>query len=229
MININTNIHVIIPAGGSGIRFGGNTKKQFLELGGKSILEQTLNKFINCPQVTQIILALPQDELDGNKFSDAKVCVVEGGATRAHSVKNAFAALQATDEDVVLIHDAVRPLLTQELILKIAQATLEKKVVVPAVNISDTVKQVDEKGEIIKTLDRDYLYGAQTPQGMMYRVLKSAYEKVDLDTGNFTDEAMMCEAAGEKVFIVEGERHNIKITTPFDLDVAKLLMKNLVG
>lgn len=223
----NNKIHVIIPAGGSGQRFAGQKKKQFLLLQGKPVLDWSVDLFLSLPEVAQIIVAVPQDaweELKGKKFAP-RVSVVVGGATRLESVYRGFQALKnCQPNDVVLIHDAVRPFLSADLARSVATHTRAKGAVVPALKLTDTIKQVSADSSIEKTIDRNALYGAQTPQGFLHEKLLRAYDKLGFKDERYTDESLLIEAMGDKVFIVEGERENIKITTPFDLNLAEAIL-----
>lgn len=224
----NNKTHVIIPAGGSGQRFPGQKKKQFLWLRDKPVLDWSVELFLSLPEVTQIILAVPQDVLEElkNKKFDSRVSVVVGGLTRSESVYRGFQALKnCQPKDVVLIHDAVRPFLSADLVRRMVVQTQIKGAVIPALKLTDTVKQVSADFSIEKTIDRNQLYGAQTPQGFLHEKLLRAYDKLGFKDERYTDESLLMEAMGDKVFIVEGERENIKITTPFDLELAEAILK----
>lgn len=219
----NNKIHVIIPAGGSGKRFHGQKKKQFLLFQGKPILNWSVDLFLSLPEVAQIVVAIPQDaweEFKKKKFA-SRVSVALGGATRSESVYRGFQALKnCRPNDVVLIHDAVRPFLSADLVRRVVEQTHVKGAVIPALKLTDTIKQVSADFAIEKTIDRNRLYGAQTPQGFLYEKLQNAYGKLGFKDERYTDESLLIEAMGDKVFVVEGERENIKITTPFDLEIA---------
>lgn len=214
-------IYAIIPAAGSGVRFGG--KKQEALLKGISLLDRTVSVFQKTGLFKKIIVVGPflPPPLRGGGEGEGEIIVVAGGKTRAESVFNGFQALKAGDDDIVLIHDAARPLVSPGLIKKVIGAAKEKGAVIPVLPLSDTVKKV--KGDRIEaTLDRSGLAGAQTPQGFLVKKLKKAYAKVALSE-IVTDEARLLELAGEEVFTVEGEQNNIKITTPEDLRLAEFL------
>jgi 2-C-methyl-D-erythritol 4-phosphate cytidylyltransferase len=220
-------VFVVIPAGGSGQRFGGNVKKQFLTLGGETILMRTLRAFLAHPQVSQVLVALPQDELDAQKksFMHEKLRYVLGGASRAESVKKGFAAIEnAKPDDVVLVHDGVRPLLSQDLITAVIQSVVTHGTGLPVLPVSDTMKEIRDN-QVKRTIDRTGLGSAQTPQGARYGVFAKCYEKIGNDLTQITDEAMLLEKCGEIVITVSGERENIKVTTPFDLIVAQAILK----
>lgn len=215
------NFYAIIPAAGLSERFGGQ-KKQFVALGGKSLLERVVDVFLKVELFEKIVVCLPK----GDQFvrgTPPSVEFVAGGASRAESVKNGFDHLSPVDDDVVLIHDAARPLIDAELIRKVAEETKTKKAVIPVVSISDTVKEVMD-GHVLRTVDRKSLFAVQTPQGFSCALLSKVY-KSNPDLGaQTTDEAMLVESLGYKVCVVEGQRTNIKVTTPEDLRLAEILI-----
>lgn len=215
--------YAIIPAAGLGLRFGGDTKKQFLKLHGRTLLEHTLERFHSVGIFEKIVVCLPADELQVVNATNIfpTTLLIEGGATRAESVYRGFKALNLQDDDLVLIHDAVRPLVSSELIQNVVSETQKKGAVIPGLAVSDTIKRVNNS-QVEATIDRSSLVAIQTPQGFQAKILKGAYQK---HQGNFdwTDEAMLVERAGVQVTVVEGEKSNIKVTTPFDLRLAKIL------
>lgn len=224
----NNQIGVIIPAGGSGQRFAGDKKKQFFLLKGKAILTWSLELFLSLSEVTQIVVALPQDEWEEFKTKkwDKRISFVVGGQSRSESVYRGFQHLKNCQaQDVILVHDAVRPLLSKDLVLRVVERTRIYGAVVPALKLTDTVKQVSRDLSVEKTLDRNQLYGAQTPQGFLCEKLKMAYEKLGFENARYTDESLLVETLGEKVFVVEGESENIKITTKFDLEMAEVILR----
>lgn len=219
-------IAVLIPAGGLGVRFGGGVKKQFLTLRGETILIRTIKAFLAVPQVERIVVALPEDEISAQTaaFRHDKVTYVGGGGCRAKSVLNAYSALEgARDDAVILVHDAVRPLVSEELILRVAEGAAKNGTALPVVSVTDTVKKV-EAGRVTATVDRTCLGAAQTPQGARYGVFREAYAVVGEALSSMTDESMLWESAGIPVFTVEGERTNVKVTTPFDLNLAEAIL-----
>ncbi|MBX7148094.1 2-C-methyl-D-erythritol 4-phosphate cytidylyltransferase [bacterium] len=219
------NTFAIIPAAGSGVRFGASTKKQFLTLRGKTLLEHTLGAFLNANLFTKIIVCLPADELKALSAQtfDPRIVLTQGGATRAESVYKGFIQAGATQDDVVLVHDAVRPLVSTDLIKKVAEATLAKGAVIPALPVSDTIKEVNEE-KVGKTIDRRLLQAVQTPQGFKASVLNAVYAKKPNLNTLATDEAFLVEEAGFPVYVVAGEKRNIKVTTPDDLAQAEQMM-----
>lgn len=213
--------YLVVTAGGTGSRMGAGSPKQFLEIGGKAILQLTIEKFLEAEPDLKVVVVLPKDHVDSwKKYCYARnfncpQTLVEGGFTRFHSVKNGLA--RVPDGALVAIHDAVRPLVTPRLIRSLFAAAEESGAVVPAVPVVDTIKTVD--GEYV---DRSRLLSVQTPQIFRSEILRKAYGQ-PYNT-NFTDDASVVEAAGETVSYVTGERFNIKITTPDDLVLCNALM-----
>jgi len=237
-------VFVIIPAAGLGTRMipaaGSRTKKpaaskQFTELGGKPILMHTLQKFVNTPEVSEIHIALRENEIAGfrTQLDEAKlkkpVELVGGGEHRQNSVANALAGLTASDDDVVLVHDAVRPFVTPNIIEDVIKAVKKYGAAIAGLPSVDTVKQVERTadGALIKTtLPRERVVLAQTPQGFRYDMLKKALDEAALDGFMGTDEASLIERSGKEVMVVMGSPKNIKITTPADMELAEFYLKS---
>lgn len=237
---------VIIPAAGLGTRMSAAAKKgkkapaptkQFVELNGVPILVHTLRKFLQSPQVNEIFLALRKPEaeqfkaaLDTELKSHAgkkTVQVVEGGEHRQQSVANALAKVKAAAEDIVLVHDAVRPFVDNEIIASVIAGAQKHGAAIAGVPAVDTIKQVDRTagGAIVATtIPRERVVQAQTPQGFRYSVLKNAFD--DAQAAGFlgTDEASLVERMGHDVAVVMGSPKNIKITTPDDLELAEFFV-----
>jgi 2-C-methyl-D-erythritol 4-phosphate cytidylyltransferase len=217
--------YAIIVAGGTGKRMGESLPKQFLKLGGTPILIHTLQAFHNADPDIEIILTLPQEEIQfwdelniwHQNYIEHKV--VAGGETRFHSVKN---ALQHVDSGLVVVHDGVRPFVSSTTIEQSYEQAKEKKAVVTAVLMKDSVRQIDEKGES-KSMDRSSLRMIQTPQTFDAKLLKSAYNTSF--KSSFTDDASVVEAYGHSISLIDGHYQNIKITTPEDLIIAEALLK----
>jgi 2-C-methyl-D-erythritol 4-phosphate cytidylyltransferase/2-C-methyl-D-erythritol 2,4-cyclodiphosphate synthase len=218
-------VHVtaIIAAGGIGRRLGGDVPKQLLEVGGRTLLERSVDAFRWHPSVDDVIVALPASLAAEPPGWLEGVRIVEGGERRQDSVANAFAALGERSE-IILVHDAARPFVTPEVISRAIGAAVEHGAAIVAVPVSDTVKRVgrDESGDagvILETLPRDEIVLAQTPQAFRREVLKAAIAAGRM--GDATDEAMLAERAGHRVYVVAGDRANVKITTASDLDSAR--------
>lgn len=223
-------ITAIVLAAGSGSRMHSDTKKQFIEINGKPVVWYSLNAFENS-RVDEIILVVPEGEREHaqaefvDEYGFKKVAmVITGGAHRYDSV---YHGLEHTTGDYVLIHDAARPMITNEIIERCIDGAMEYKACVAGVPVKDTIKEVDEAKNVINTPNRDTLYITQTPQAFEYDLVHESYIKL-FSSGdqNVTDDAMVVEQFGkQKVKFVEGSYENIKITTPEDLLIAEALLK----
>lgn len=225
--------YAVIVAGGSGSRMGSTTPKQFLFLHDKPVLYYTLKVFLEAYEDLQIILVLPEDYTDlGREIIDAyfdysRIQIANGGETRFHSVKN---GLQLIEQDaIVFVHDAVRCLVSTELIHRCYENALEVGSAVPAIRSRDSVRLLNELENDNAVLDRSKVVLIQTPQTFHSRILLPAFE-IDYKE-RFTDEATVVEAFGLKIALVEGEENNIKITRPVDLAIAEKILeyKQAVG
>lgn len=216
----------MIVAGGKGLRMGASIPKQFLPVNGLPILMLTIKRFREYDGSLRIILVLPKEqheywnELCKNyHFTDA-YAVVEGGETRFHSVRNGLAAIPDDAEGVVGIHDGVRPFPSVEVIRACYETARTAKAVIPVVPVVETVRHIVAGGKT-ETVDRADYRLVQTPQTFDIQMLKQAYAQPYRDC--FTDDASVVESAGHEVTLIEGNRENIKITTPFDLRIARIL------
>ncbi|MGA2746289.1 MAG: 2-C-methyl-D-erythritol 4-phosphate cytidylyltransferase [Candidatus Sulfotelmatobacter sp.] len=240
---------VIIPAAGLGTRMGpmpsamdAKTKrphpsKQFTDLAGTPILIHTLRAFAAVDAVTEIWIALRENEMEGfrerleKEAGDVlkkKVELVAGGEHRQQSVEHALNAITAAAEDLILVHDAVRPLVTAEIIHDVIEAAKKYGAAIAALPAVDTVKQVERtaEGAIVKaTIPRAGVVLAQTPQGFHYSVIKKAFDEAAADGFTGTDEASLAERSGHEVAVVMGSPRNIKITTPADMELAEFYLK----
>jgi 2-C-methyl-D-erythritol 4-phosphate cytidylyltransferase len=238
---------VIIPAAGLGTRMspaaGARSKKpvaskQFTELGGTPILIHTLRKFSASQDISEIYVALRGHEMsgfrdrlekEGKDILRKKVELVEGGEHRQHSVANALAAISAAEDDIVLVHDAVRPFVSEEIIHEVIEAARKYGAAVAGMPAVDTVKQVDRTADgalITATIPREKVVMAQTPQGFRYDVIKKAFDEATADSFMGTDEASLVERSGHEVAVVMGSPRNIKITTPADMELAEFYLKS---
>ncbi len=212
--------YAIIVAGGKGLRMGGEVPKQFLPINGKPILMHTIEAFRKALDGIEIILVLPADQHEywQKLCQDYNFCspelIAKGGETRFHSVKNGLALLPDDEDAVVGIHDGVRPFVSKETIQRCYAAAAGGRAVVPVVPVVETIRQILPDGKSI-TRPRDEYRLVQTPQTFPLVMLKKAYEQSY--SGTFTDDASVVEAMGEEILMVEGNRENIKITTPSDL------------
>jgi 2-C-methyl-D-erythritol 4-phosphate cytidylyltransferase / 2-C-methyl-D-erythritol 2,4-cyclodiphosphate synthase len=215
-------VHVtaIIAAGGRGERLGAGRPKQLLTLGGVPILQRSVDALLAHVRVLDLVVALPADLAAAPPVyllqREKPVVVVEGGSRRQDSVARAFARVPP-HTDVVVIHDAARPLVTADLIDRTIDAAIESGAAVAAVPATDTVKRSDGAGHVAETLPRERVYLAQTPQAFRVAVLRDALAV----QGDATDEAALAERAGHRVRLVEGESSNVKITTADDLRAAE--------
>jgi len=216
-------VSVIVVAAGEGKRFGGT--KPYALLKGKPILEWSLDAFETHEAVDEVVLVLKDDSRKkdySGRFTKI-VAVARGGEKRQDSVLSGFRQIDPTKAEIVLVHDGVRPLVSSELIGRIIEAVQEKGAVVPVIPLKDTVKRVDGQ-EVKQTLEREKLFRVQTPQGFYYSVLKAAFDQAGKEDFYGTDEAVLVEKTGTKVYVVEGDPRNIKITTPEDIKIAEAFL-----
>lgn len=223
----------IIVASGRGLRAGDHTSgaKQFRPIGGQPVLERTLRLFLRHPAVDTIVLVTHPDDADrvaaikGNFEEWSDIHCVDGGTTRQASVRAGLSALAKRGVKTVLIHDAVRPFASFDLITRVAKAITEEAGALPVVAVADTLKK-GSAGRVLTTVDRSELYAAQTPQGFPYRSIMEAHDKAARETGvEFTDDTSIAEWAGIPVVMVEGEPDNVKLTTARDLELADERLK----
>lgn len=215
-------VTAIIAAGGAGKRLGANVPKQLLEIGGRPILQQTVDAFVSHPRISEVIVAVPAALVGAPPAWLSGVKVIEGGATRQASVANAFDVV-ASDSQIVLVHDAARPFVGPDVISRAIDGAHVHGAAIVAVPVHDTVKRVDRPNAapvIVETLSRDTIYMAQTPQAFKRDVLAKAVA-VGRSGIEATDEAALAERAGYSVHIVPGDAANVKITTAADLEAAR--------
>ena len=215
--------HIIIVAGGKGLRMGGDIPKQFLPVCGKPVLMRTLEAFRTYDPSIHIVLVLPVSqqtywkELCRTYRFELPHDIADGGETRFHSVMNGLALVEG--DGLVGVHDGVRPFVSQEVIARCYEEASRQKAVIPVVGVVETVRHLTDEGS--ETVPRDQYRLVQTPQVFDAALLRRAYQQEY--TVLFTDDASVVEALGEKVHLVEGNRENIKLTTPFDLKLAEIL------
>ncbi len=216
--------YAVIVAGGTGSRMGGNLPKQFLLLRGKPVLYYTLKTFLEAYDDLKVILVLPVEYTDlGQEIIDAffdkeRIRITAGGPTRFQSVKNGLALVE--EESIVFVHDAVRCMLSKDLIRRCHEKAAETGTAIPAIVSKDSIRLMQDEGS--EALDRNKVMLVQTPQTFHSKILIPAYQ-IDYKD-KFTDEATVVEAFGMKVSLVEGEENNIKITRPVDLLIAEQLI-----
>jgi 2-C-methyl-D-erythritol 4-phosphate cytidylyltransferase len=245
---------VIIPAAGLGTRMAPvpsapipnvvdakpkkpHPSKQFTELAGTPILIHTLRKFAGVDEVSEIWVALRENEIDAFRerlekeakdVLEKKVELVIGGEHRQQSVEHALNAISAMADDIVLVHDAVRPLVSAEIIREVVDAAQKYGAAIAGLPAVDTIKQVERtsEGAIIKaTIPRAAVVLAQTPQGFRYDVIKKAFDEAAADGFMGTDEASLAERSGHDVAVVMGSTKNIKITNPGDMELAEFYLR----
>ena len=233
-------VTAIIAAGGRGERFGGARPKQLLEVGGRPILERSLDAFLRHPSVDAVVVALPPSLVDDppgylrprSEAAGKPLRIVAGGDRRQDSVANAFRVIDAVS-DIVVVHDAARPFVSGDLIARTIAAAAESGAAVAALAARDTVKRSGAEtgaGRMVReTLPRETIFLAQTPQAFQRGVLERALASAAGDSADATDEATLVERGGHAVRIVEGEASNIKITVAADLPVAEAIARGAAG
>jgi 2-C-methyl-D-erythritol 4-phosphate cytidylyltransferase len=220
--------YIIIVAGGKGLRMGSDITKQFLPIGGKPVLMRTLERFREYSDDIQIILVLPEaqqeywHQLCDEYHFDVEYTLANGGQTRFHSVQNGLAKVPDDAQGVVGVHDGVRPFPSIEVIKNCYETARTAKAVIPVIPVVETVRHLD--GDSSMTVPRDEYRLVQTPQTFDIQLLKAANKQPYND--GFTDDASVVEAFGHKITLVEGNRENIKITTPYDLKIAEILINS---
>jgi 2-C-methyl-D-erythritol 4-phosphate cytidylyltransferase len=244
---------VIIPAAGLGTRMtpvpaGSKTRakkaplsKQFTDLGGTPILIRTLKKFAEVKAIDEIWIALRETEIAGFRtrieteapeLLKKKLEFVVGGEHRQQSVEHALDSVAAAADDIILVHDAVRPFVTEEVILQVIDAAKKYGAAIAGLPAVDTIKQVERTadGALIKaTIPRAGVVMAQTPQGFRYSVIKKAFDEAAADGFLGTDESSLVERSGHDVAVVMGSPRNIKITAPADMELAEFYLKTADG
>ena len=222
----------IIAAAGQGTRMAGKRPKQFLELAGTPILFHTLKAFEECDLIHETIVVIPAQESAGflslaGKYGLRKLAkVVAGGKTRAESVLKGLQAIREATAEVVAVHDGVRPFVTPDEISRTVAAATGQGAAILVSKPVDTIKEVED-GKVVRTLKRDHLRNALTPQCFHYKLLRRAYEQADVNDPDLTDESSLVERLGVTIAIVEGSARNIKITREEDLAIAEQLLQEL--
>ncbi len=232
--------YIIIVAGGKGLRMGGDIPKQFLPIGGKPILMRTLERFRTYSETLQIILVLPKDQHDywlqlckeyhfpfpsTGETEKGLYLMTDGGETRFHSVQHGLALIPDDAQGVVGVHDGVRPFPSIEVIRNCYETARTAKAVIPVIPVVETLRHVESEeshSSLSKTVPRSDYRLVQTPQTFDIQLLKAANQQPYND--NFTDDASVVESYGYPITLVEGNRENIKITTPYDLKIAEVLI-----
>lgn len=219
----------IILAGGKGKRMGANVSKQFIEVNEKPIIYYTIKSFEACKSIDEIILVLPKDEVDYfkenimNKFNFNISSIIEGGKERQDSVYNALNSIH--DCDIVLIHDGARPFVSEKIIKDGIENARQYGAAAPGVMPKDTIKVRGNSGFSVETLNRSELVAIQTPQCFNFDIIKKCHEEVKSKNIPVTDDTMVVEIFGNKVFVYDGDYKNIKVTTKEDLIMCNEFLK----
>jgi 2-C-methyl-D-erythritol 4-phosphate cytidylyltransferase/2-C-methyl-D-erythritol 2,4-cyclodiphosphate synthase len=223
-------VAAVIAAGGTGTRMNSGVPKQFLDIFGKPVLLYTIEAIASLKEVTQIVIALPPEHIPAassilRRLADQKdIRCVAGGVNRQESVRQGVAHIEP-DPDVIMVHDAVRPVCDHGLMLRVLHAAWKKGAAIPGLPATETIQRVSRKGRILATPPREELYAIQTPQAFHAGILRSALDKAH-DSGFVgTDESSVVRWAGHPVTVVAGSPDNIKITRPSDLKIAALLLR----
>jgi len=224
-----TNTVAVVPAAGSGQRLAAGVPKAFFHLDGRTLVERAVSCLLESGVIDRVVVAVPPDRTGQAKLIlGREATVVAGGANRGESVSRALAAVaDAQQPSFVLVHDAARPLTPPGLVVRVVEALRAgHSAVVPALPLSDTVKAVDANGMVLGTPERAGLRAVQTPQGFATELLLRAYQRAGEITGvDFTDDASMVEHIGGQVQVVDGDPLAFKITTQWDMLLAKALVK----
>lgn len=216
-------IWAVVPAAGAGERLGRGDPKALRTLAGRTMIERVVRTFLAAPSIGGMIVVGPEGVLAAARRGSPCVVGAAGGISRQASVRAGLAALPG-EADVVLVHDAARPLVSVDLIERVAIATTHAEAVVPALPVTDTIKR--SSGELVEeTVARHDLWRAQTPQGFAVAALVEAHDRAVVEGFEGTDDASLVERLGIKPVIVEGEEWNIKITTAADLELAESILR----
>jgi 2-C-methyl-D-erythritol 4-phosphate cytidylyltransferase len=235
-------VFVILPAAGIGTRMAAGTHaaapKQFLSIGGVPVLVRSVKAFLDVPRVDAVCVAVRSSERERVEAQIAefklgpRVHMVEGGDNRQESVGNALAALECDDDDVVIVHDAVRPLIDVGTIERTIDAVARHGAAIVGLPAVDTIKQVERTAEgaiITATIPRELIVLAQTPQGARVGLLRRVFAEAAADGFTGTDEASLLERAGVEVAVVAGSARNFKITQPGDIELAEFYLQQAAG
>ena len=221
--------YIIVVAGGKGLRMGGDVPKQFQTIGGRPVLMVTLERLHSIDPSMQLILVLPAEQFEYWKelcrqydFA-VPLLLTNGGATRFHSVQNGLAQVDDIDEALVGVHDGVRPFVSQKVVDDCFREAWIHGAAIPMTDVHDSLRHIVGADGVTEVVPRDRYRLVQTPQVFKLSVLRKAYEQRFVES--FTDDASVVEASGMRVVAVEGNRENIKLTTPFDMMVATTLME----
>jgi len=226
-------ISAIIVAAGKGTRMKNSLRKQYLLLAGRPVLAHTLLVFDACSLIENIILVVPKEDFnycDENVLSlitlRNNVTLISGGAKRQDSVYNGLLAIDNKSANIVVIHDGVRPFVSPEQLNACVIGAKKYGACILGIPVDSTLKQINNSGYVDKTIERDTIWLAQTPQAFQHSLLIKAYDKARQEDFSGTDDAMLVERLGGSVKVISGSKHNIKITTREDLELARAILEN---
>lgn len=226
-------ISAIIVAAGNGMRMKNSLRKQYLLLAGRPILAHTLLAFDACSLIENIILVVPKEDFNycnENVLSSItlrnNVTLISGGAKRQDSVYNGLLAIDNKSANIVVIHDGVRPFVSPEQLTACIIGAKKYGACILGIPVDSTLKQINNSGYVDKTIERDTIWLAQTPQAFQHSLLIKAYDKARQEDFSGTDDAMLVERLGGSVKVISGSKHNIKITTREDLELARAILEN---
>jgi len=220
----------VIAAGGTGTRMNAGAPKQFLEIGGRSILLRTVENVLSVERVSQVVIALPAEHIPearsilSRQPMRMEVDCVPGGSNRQESVHCGVRRVRP-GIDIIMVHDAVRPFCDRDVMESVLEAAMEKGAAIPGLPATETIQRVSRKGRVLSTPPRRELYAIQTPQAFHAEILRTALEQAAGEGFTGTDESSVVRWAGYPVYVVAGTPDNIKITRPMDLEFAELLLK----
>ncbi len=228
-------ISLIIPSGGIGQRMNSDIPKQYLEIDNEPIIIKTLKNFENFDEIKNIFIPINENWIDfvknkANFFNIKKNLIfVSAGNTRAESILNAIKDERINSSDFVLVHDAVRMLVKNDLVQRIIKELKYYDIVIPAIKITDTIKEIKDNF-VVKTLNRENIYKIQTPQGVKLSIYQDILNKINFSDPRYSDDASIFENFGYKVKVIEGDNLNVKITNTFDFEFVKYIInKNNQG
>ena len=223
-------VSAVIVAAGKGIRMKDTVRKQYLPLAGRPVLAHSLTLFENCNLINKIILVVPEDDFDYCRNNilpmlKSKINLVAGGRERQDSVYNGLIAV-GENNGIVIIHDGVRPFANNEMLKSCVKGAKKHGACIIGVPAQDTLKKISSLGNIEKTIERNNIWLAQTPQAFQYKIIRKAHEKAKEKGYAGTDDAFLVEQMGNPVKIIKGSKNNIKITTREDLELAEVMLQD---
>lgn len=219
-----SNVAIILGAG-NGTRMNIDKSKLLLEINGKTVIERSVDAFLEIADVDEVIVTAREQDMDifSQLITDERVSFVIGGDTRQQSVKNAVDTID--DAELIMIHDGARPLVSEEVISNTIRCAKENKAAATGVMVKDTIKVIDNDKNIVDTPERSTLVAIQTPQIFDFKLYKTALDKAQADGMDFTDDCRLVEYIGNTVKVVLGDYSNIKITTPDDVVIANQILE----